>query len=94
MEGRDFDLGMDGLDLSLGASRLHVINGRMKVNNNALDIDPFVIGYGDDRITGGIDLDTGAEPSRLKARLRSIDFDLGSLVRRMGLSAERRARWI
>ncbi|MGB5622436.1 MAG: AsmA family protein [Gammaproteobacteria bacterium] len=88
MEGRDFDLGMDGLDLSLGASRLHVINGRMKVNNNALNIDPFTVGYGDDRITGGIDLDTGAEPSRLKARLRSIDFDLGSLVQRMGVSAE------
>ena len=79
---------MDGLNLSLGASRLHIINGRMKVNNNALNIDPFTVGYGDDRITGGIDLDTGAEPSRLKARLRSIDFDLGSLVRRMGLSAE------
>jgi len=88
MEGRDFDLGMDGLNLSLGASRLRIISGHMKVNNNALNIDPFTIGYGDDQITGGIDLDAGVQPSRLKAQLRSIDFDLGSLARRMGLSAE------
>ena len=88
LKGRDFDIGLTGLEIMLVDSRLRIVEGLMEVERDAVTIDPFALKFGQDQITGGIRLDAGRHPTSLKAELRSVNFDLGGLIRRIGYSAE------
>lgn len=92
MQGRDFDIGLDALDLFLGETHLEVEKARLEVAQSAMEIDPFTVNYGEDRITGLVVLDAGRDAPSLKAEIRSVDFDLGRLVQRMGLSTQARGK--
>jgi uncharacterized protein involved in outer membrane biogenesis len=88
LKGRDFDIGLTGLEIMLVNSRLRVVRGLMEVQREAMTIEPFTLQFGQDEITGRIRLDAGSQPVSLKAELRSVDFNLGDFLRRVGFSAE------
>lgn len=92
MQGRDFDIGLANLQLFLGETQLGVETGRLEVERNVMKIDPFSVDYGEDRITGLVVLDAASEPASLKAVMRSVDFDLGRLAQRMGVSRQARGK--
>jgi len=90
MDGLKIDLELTDLALGLGKTQLQVLQGQLEVGQGVLAIDPFRIGYVNDEITGLVRLDTSIQPNLLKAQLKSLDFDLGTLIQRMGYSKDAR----
>lgn len=81
----DFDL--SGLTLVVATEPVEVEEGRLRLRNGVLDLDPFNATYRDATITGGLRLSSGATYT-LDTFIETLNFDLGRLTRSAGIDDE------